>query len=160
MKIIILILFLTATTFGQSPLWENMLLFDDQTSVFAIDLDGATEYASKTTPVNLDLNGDERIADSIDIDMEVGTSLITNGTFGSNITGWDGGASTIKWYNTDWNGTVGARVNVLLDSATATANCNIRQDFSVANATRYLLTYKYYIPSSNTTTNGLSLIHI
>ncbi|MBK7380397.1 MAG: hypothetical protein IPJ03_15695 [Ignavibacteriales bacterium] len=47
--------------------------------MYAVDLDGSTEYMSKTTPVNLDLNGAGRITDTKNRDMNGAVDYATNG---------------------------------------------------------------------------------
>ncbi|MBK7381712.1 MAG: hypothetical protein IPJ03_22490 [Ignavibacteriales bacterium] len=47
--------------------------------MYAVDLNGSTEYMSKTTPVNLDLNGTERITESKNRDMNGAVDYINGG---------------------------------------------------------------------------------
>ena len=122
--------------------------------VFSVDLDGSTEYMSKSSPVNLDLNGANRVALDIDNDFEL-VSLI-NDPFTSDITGWTGGGgnSVPIHYSSDWN-SIG-RVNALRDSAIDVSI--VRTSFGsldIKGGRTYKLTYDYYVPSSNTTTNGI-----
>lgn len=48
----------------------NVVPYTQQTNPMAVDLDGSSEYAAKSTPLNLDMNGSERIADTDDINFE------------------------------------------------------------------------------------------
>ena len=56
---------------------ELIVLFSGADNVYAVDLDGSTEYMSKTSPINLDLNGANTI-----------TTLARNSTFEDNATDW------------------------------------------------------------------------
>ena len=67
------------------------------------------------------------------------------------ISGWNPTNSKVVHYDSDWN-SIG-RINVLLDSATATANALVYINFTTSAT--YRLTYDYYIPSANTTTDGI-----
>lgn len=117
---------------------------------YTFDFDGSTEYLSKTSPISLDLNGTERVTDTLNAGFGVGTEVITNGSFGSNITGWSVSNSVAFWYNTDWNAV--SRVNALLDSATTTSSNTVSFPTTFVNGVRYKITYTYYIPSTNTGT--------
>lgn len=80
--------------------------------MYAVDLDGSTEYMSKTTPVNLDLNGTEKITDSKNRDMDGAVDYATNsnhsvtdsvtadkhaGTYSMTITSTDVGDATTNY---------------------------------------------------------------
>ena len=127
-----------------SVAWDTV-----QNIQYASVYNGTTQYLSKASPVNLDLNGAERITNALNTGFEVGSEVITNGSFGSDITGWTGYLSTLKWYNTDWNAV--SRTNALLDSATD-INAFAIGTYSFTSGVRYKLTYTYYIPSTNTVT--------
>lgn len=103
------------------------------------------------------LSGSEMIADSININMEVtGADIITNGTFTSNITGWDGNGTTPKWYNTDWNGTgLTAYLPIALDSVRSATTASMYRAASPVNGTMYLLTFNFFVDSANVFTNQI-----
>ena len=85
-----------------------------------------------------------------------GSELVTNGLFWSNITGWTGQSSTLKWYNTDWNG-VGF-TNALLDSSTNTVNIATYATIDTLTLnSQYKIDFDYYIPSSNDTVDAIIL---
>jgi len=83
----------------------------------------------------------------------LGSNIITNSDFSTNITGWTALNSTAKWYSSDYN-SIG-RFNCALDSAGGGANNAIIGTYAFLNTTRYRLTYDYYISSGNTTTNRI-----
>jgi len=68
MKKILLMLLIATSVFAQS----NLLKMEKPKYArgSATDLDGSTEFMSKTSPVNLDLNGTERITTQTDRDFE------------------------------------------------------------------------------------------
>ena len=75
-KIFLVILFLSFNLYGQSNIIK---MFDDKPKFqrgYAVDLDGTTEYMSKSSPTKLDLNGDERI------------TTATNRTFETTVGDW------------------------------------------------------------------------
>ena len=79
MKKILLMLLIATSVFAQS----NLLKMEKPKYArgSAIDLDGSTEYMSKTSPTNLDLNGTERI------------TATTDRGFETNIGNWIGGGN-------------------------------------------------------------------
>jgi hypothetical protein len=131
----------------------DMGILGGGTTVYAMDLDGSTEYAQNTSPTNLDLNDTMRTVYTIDHDFELGAVLEDD--FTSDITGWTGLVSGVIHYDGDWN-SIG-RVNVLQDSATGTASPYIKSPTftDLTDGVTYRLSYRYYIPSSNTTTAGI-----
>ena len=78
MKKILLALFLTVPLLAQSNLPK--LLQRHPVSGQSVNLDGSSEYASKSSPVNLDLNGSEYISNSRNTGFETtGTDWAGNG---------------------------------------------------------------------------------
>ena len=62
----------TAQTWDTDYYWlggAGSPLYSGGNFVFAGDYDGSTEYLSKTSPVNLDLNDTDRVALDIDNDL-------------------------------------------------------------------------------------------
>jgi hypothetical protein len=93
-KLLIILLFSATLTNAQSWWWAWG--GDNLQSLFALDLDGSTEYAYVNDPNGLDLNGSERITNSYDADF---------------------GASG------NWSGlTVGSGVGTFTDTATLSAS--------------------------------------
>jgi len=153
--------------------------------VFAGDYDGSTEYLSKTSPVNMDLNDSNRVKLQADIDFEdslgnwtgIGntsmdttsvnaltgsysgmivsdtTEIMINDPFTSDITGWAQSNGIVEHYTVDNLGI--GRVNALKDSATTTTT--VRTTFTVPFVVgrTYKVLYDYYVPSSNTTVDGV-----
>ena len=70
MKQLLLIFFIATTLFGQ------LLIPNRNSRSWAVNLDGTTEYMSKSSPTKLDLNGDERI------------TTATNRTFETTVGDW------------------------------------------------------------------------
>ena len=82
-------------------------------------------------------------------------TLVFSDDFTSDITGWLGFQSVSKHYQTDYN-SVG-RVNVLIDSATGTNALVINSTIgTLTNGKAYKLEVRYYIPSSNISTNKIT----
>lgn len=86
-----------------------------------------------------------------------GDELVSNGTFTSNITDWSGSISTAKWYNTNWNAITSLPSSCLLDSATGTSSVRVSQSLAspLEVGKTYRITFDYYLPSTNTTVNGI-----
>ena len=76
-RVILFSLFLCANLYAQGTDGDLLLLFGGDRNVYAGDYDGSTEYLTKTSPVNLDLNGVNTI-----------TTLARNSTFEDNATDW------------------------------------------------------------------------
>ena len=96
----------------------------------------------------------DTIATTFTINKDFELANIIADDFTSDITGWLGSASTTYHYNSDWN-SIG-RVNVLQDSATGTANVRTSQTVSAMTiGESFRLTLDYYVPSGNTTTDGV-----
>ena len=87
-SIILIAVLLSGSLFGQN--WYDddayrqfLIRFGGSNVLWSVDLDGSTEYASNTTPVNLDLNDTNRVADiGKDSDFEDGDT--TNWTGNGN----------------------------------------------------------------------------
>ena len=89
-----------------------------------------------------------------------GSELISNTDFTSDITDWAGNISTAFWYDSDWNsiGESGtASIPVLLDSATGTSTVRVSIDLisNLEASKTYKLEFDYYLPTTNTTADGL-----
>lgn len=90
----ILILLLAGVSFGQElndPFSVGKGgLHAPKGRVFAVDLDGSTEYMSNASPTNLDLNDTNRVVLDIDNDFELGTNEVPSASsnFATDGTGW------------------------------------------------------------------------
>jgi hypothetical protein len=135
---------------GTNPVTDNTYT---QSNYFVLDLDAGDMIANIVCEYgmgSMDLNGHELTKyPTYNASFEVGDEVITNGSFGSNITDWTAGGSTAKWYNTDWNAV--SRTNAILDSATLTDQSYLIATYGTTSGVRYKLTYTYYIPATNTT---------
>lgn len=107
--------------------------YDQQTYPMAIELDGAADYASKSSPVNLDMNGSE---------------ILSNPTLDANVTGWGVTGSHTIAHETTVVRTGGGAGKVTMVS---TASCRIfTSSQSPVVGKKYTYEVWVRVPAANT----------
>ena len=153
---ILLLLSIAAITNAQNfKNRRDIIMYGGTGNLYAGDYDGSTEYLYVNNPDSMDLNGADVITLDIDNDFEL-VEVFADTV--DNLDNWLEGSTSHFYYDSDWN-SVGELTSVL-DSAIATG-VNVFSSRSLEqtlDATKsYIISFRYYVPSANDSTDGIRL---